>query len=449
MSSPVITLASASKTSISRTSSDQNGKSFRDPSFSSYLSGADETFVLMLRGTRTRGLNSSIAIPHDHVFLRKDQREDTEIDVFDAKKYFNEGLIHTPDIRTRYVPCHQLRKEQRWNAAPSVHSESSRDSQSALLHTVPRNQKTRRTNEKHFLASTGYSCSCGDKSSMNINVSKGVKCSTKSTTTGLVNGKPKPGGRTSGHLVNNSQLDFNCLKFHELGQKVNSDSRSSYPVFNPRSGNQAAKMQVRDEDDTMKRKSAEVFASRILENEKSFLSLEKKLTLSAWDAIVPESTEQNRKIPSDSDAGSTLLEIESFSRSSMQAPDGITARARYAPSEASIDWSVITANAADLSTLSDSEEPKSTISTIPSTTAKKLHAQSMSLSSKTGRFKEMPRRHSSLFSGCTSQKSISVAGDAHIPNEKGFSSNARRQIMKSKSFKPMATFHDGCNAGLF
>ncbi|KAL0447051.1 UNVERIFIED_CONTAM: protein PHYTOCHROME KINASE SUBSTRATE 1 [Sesamum latifolium] len=436
MSLPVITLASTSKTSISHTSSYQNGKSSREPSFSSYLSGAEETFVLTLRGTRTRGTNSSLAIPHDLVFLGKDQTEDTEIDVFDAKKYFND------DIPIRYVPCHQLRKEQPWNAAPSVHSESSHDSQSTLLHTVSRNQKTGRTNEKRFLAS----CSCADKSSTNINVSEGVKCSIKSTSTGLVNEKSKLGGRTSGHLVNNSQLDFHCLKFDELGQKVNSDSSFSYPVFNPRSGNLAAKMQVREEDDTMKRKSAEVFDSTILENGKSFLSLEKRLTLLTWNAIAPDSAEQNRKIPSDSDAGSTLLETESFSRSSMQEPDGITPGACYAPSEASIEWSVITANAADFSILSDSEEPKSTIS---STTAKMLHAQSVSLSSKNGRFKEMPKRHSSILSGCKNQKSVRVAGDAHIPNEKGFSSNARRHLMKSKSFKPMGTFHDGNNAGLF
>ncbi|KAL0408689.1 UNVERIFIED_CONTAM: hypothetical protein Sradi_1803300 [Sesamum radiatum] len=256
---PVITLASTSKTSISHTSSYQNGKSFREPSFSSYLSGAEETFVLTLRGARTRGPNSSIAIPHDRVFLGKDQTEDTEIDVFDAKKYFDD------DIPIRYVPCHQLRKEQPWNTAPSVHSESSRDSQIALLHAVPRNQKTGRTNEKHFLARTGSSCSCADKSSSNINVSKGVKCSTKSTSTGLVNEKSKVGSRTSGHVANNSQLDFHRLKFDELGQKVNSDSSFSYPVFNPRSENWAAKMQLREEDDTMKRKSAEVFDSTILE----------------------------------------------------------------------------------------------------------------------------------------------------------------------------------------
>ncbi|KAL0408688.1 UNVERIFIED_CONTAM: protein PHYTOCHROME KINASE SUBSTRATE 2 [Sesamum radiatum] len=127
----------------------------------------------------------------------------------------------------------------------------------------------------------------------------------------------------------------------------------------------------------------------------------------------------------------------------MQEPDGIT------PSEASIEWSVITANAADFSILSDSEQPKSTISAISSTTAKMLHAQSVSLSSKNGRFKEMPKRHSSILSGCKNQKSVRVAGDAHIPNEEGFSSGARRHLMKSKSFKPMGTFHDGNMAGFF
>ncbi|KAK4399793.1 protein PHYTOCHROME KINASE SUBSTRATE 1 [Sesamum angolense] len=433
MSLPVITLASTSKTSISHTSSYQNGKSFRDPSFSSSLGGAEETFVLTLGGTRTRGLNSSIAIPHDHVFLGKDQTEDTEIDVFDAKKYFNDN------IHIRHVPCRQLRKEQPWNAAPSVHSESSRDSQSVFLHTVPRNQKTGKTDEKRFLARSGCSCSCADKSSMNI-VSKGVKCSTKSTSTGLVNERSRLGGRTSGHLVNNSQLDVHCDK---LGQKVNSDSSFSYPVFNPRSGNWAAKMQVQEEDDTMKRKSAEVYDSTILGKGKSFLSLEKRLTLLTWNAIVPESAEQNRGIPSDSDAGSTLLETESFSRSSMKESDGITPEACYAPSEASIEWSVITANAAD-TILSDSKGLKSTIS---STTAKMLHAQSVSLGSKNGRFKEMPKRQSSILSGCKNHRSVCVAGDAHIPNEKGFSSNARRHLMKSKSFRPMG--HDGNNAGLF
>ncbi|KAL0358081.1 UNVERIFIED_CONTAM: protein PHYTOCHROME KINASE SUBSTRATE 1 [Sesamum calycinum] len=453
MSIPVITLTSAPKTSVS--GPPDVSKRFQDASFSSFLDGGDETFVLKLGGAGTQGVNASISTPHDHVFLAKTKAEETEIDVFNAEKYFNEGLSHSPIVNhspkigsKSLVGHHQQKrhdpleifavKERPSIGARSIRSESSWNSRIALLHTVPRNQQRRKANKKSLLASIGCNCSCADKNSVDID---DYTDENKSKNTGLVNGKSKQGDQSSDHLVRKSQSDHSCVQFDGTELRLNSEDHFSFPVFNSKTGNQAAKMQVQEEDDsTAKRKSLEVFGSPILESGKNSLSLEKKLTVMAtWDAIAAEEI----KIPSissemhndsDSDASSDLFEIESFSKGnpflSRQESDGLsgclTPTTCYAPSEASIEWSVVTASAADFSVLSDSEELR------PSSTTSTPH--------KVGLNSKIPKLRSSILSGCKSQKAVRVAGDVHRANEQGFS-NARRQL-QPVSFTTTTRFHN-------
>lgn len=358
---PVITLTSSSKTGIS--SPPEISKNVREASFSSYLDGAEATFVLKLGAATTPGL---ISTPHDHILRRKNTTDDTEIDVFDAQKYFNDGLNRTPKDEILAI------KEHAPTAPPSIHSESTCNSKSALLHT---NQKPpTKANKKSFLATIGCNCSCADNYSTDIDETSSIK----STTTAKSR-------RGSHHLV---RIDS---KIGEPEVRVNSQGHFTFPVFNPK------------KDEAAKRSPF----------------MEKKLPMMSWDAIAPSSASEDIRIPSissemhndsDSDSSSDLFEIESLSRGnpflSRQASEG------YAPSEASIEWSVITASAADFSLLSDSEE-----FTVPC-------PKKVGINSKFGSFKEIPKLRPSILSGCKNHRAVSVAADAHRPIEHDIS-NAR------------------------
>ncbi|KAK6159966.1 hypothetical protein DH2020_003347 [Rehmannia glutinosa] len=381
---PVITLTSPSTTNTSHPP--EISTSTRDASFSSYLDGAEENFILKLASETTKALNSSISTPHDHIFLGKNKTDDREIDVFDAQKYFNEETHSPTKVVTKNLPTHHQKKddhhpleifaikEKPSKPKLSIRSESSWNSRSALLHTVnPKNQQTRKAIKKSFLASITCNCSCMDKNSVEID--------------DYTPEKSKQGG------------DHSVIRKPDEGH-------FSFPVFNSKSGNQAVKVQLPEINDPVKRKSLEVFGSPILENVKNCSALEKKLTLMTWDAISPEEI----KIPSisseimqndsDSDASSDLFEIESLSKgnpflSRQTSLSGPTTC--YAPSEASIEWSVVTASAADFSVLSDSED-----SPCPK--------KEGSVNSK------IPKLRSGILSGCKSEKAVRIAGDAYRGN---------------------------------
>ncbi|KAL8518728.1 hypothetical protein ACS0TY_009905 [Phlomoides rotata] len=414
MSMPVITLTPSSKTGLS--SPPEISKNVREASFSSYLDGAEATFVLKLAGARTQGL---ISTPHDHILLGKKTTDDREIDVFAAEKYFNEGLNRSPKVCTKDLSSHHHEKdapigilavkEHPPTAPLSIRSESSWNSRSALLHNVSRNQKPRKAN-KSFLATIGCNCSCADNYSTDIDDCVGETNSIKSTSTA----KSRKGDKTNDHLVRKPHSDS---KFGEPELRVNSQGHFTFPVFNSKI------------DEAAKRKSPEVFGSPVME---------KKLPMITWDAIAPSVSEEIR-IPSissemqndsDSDSSSDLFEIESLSKGnpflSRQASGGLsgcrTPTNCYAPSEGSIEWSVITASAADFSVLSDSEE-----FTVPC-------PKKVGINSKHGSFKEIPKLRPSILSGCKNHRAVSIAGDAHKPIELDIS-NAR------KSNTLMTRFH--------
>ncbi|KAH6809473.1 hypothetical protein C2S51_027256 [Perilla frutescens var. frutescens] len=370
MSMPVITMTPPSKTSIPHPP--EIIKNSREASFSSYLDGAEESFLLKLGAANDR----------DGIFLGKNTTDEKEIDVFDAEKYFNDS----PKLISRSLASQQLKKddplamkEQPAIASLSIRSESSWNSRSALLPSVPRTQQLRKANKKSFLTIIGCNCTCADKNSVDID--------DYIPTTGLINGRSK-----------------------QAGDKTNDQMRDT-------SGFSFPKMQL-EREEAAKRRS---------QMNKCF-NMEKKLAVVTWDAIAPSVAEE-LKIPSissemhndsDSDASSDLFEIESLYKDNpfdhRQASDALSGC--YAPSEASIEWSVVTASAADFSVLSDSDDIASTIS-IPCPKKSVGNA-------KTASFKEMPRIRPSLLLGCKSHKAVSVAGDAHAP----------------RHLTPMTRFHD-------
>ena len=92
----------------------------------------------------------------------------------------------------------------------------------------------------------------------------------------------------------------------------------------------------------------------------------------SWDATPKVETENSKGNNNDteSDASSDLFEIESLTgkanpflaRHASDAASGcVTPTTCYAPSEASVEWSVVTASAADFSVMSDYEELRPSI----------------------------------------------------------------------------------------
>ncbi|KAL3501406.1 hypothetical protein ACH5RR_035855 [Cinchona calisaya] len=169
------------------------------------------------------------------------------------------------------------------------------------------------------------------------------------------------------------------------------------------------------------------------------MKLERSLNMFTWDhAIVPQ-VEDNTANSSgmyndtDSDASSDLFEIESFSTNPSQyltrqaSARSITQTTCYAPSKASIEWSVVTTSAAGFSVISDSEELR--------TTATKANPHGVNSRTKPGR--DVPKRRSGILSGCHSQKAVRVVDDVHRTSEK--TSPGRHQ--KPEFLMPMTRFH--------
>ncbi|RAL48424.1 hypothetical protein DM860_005848 [Cuscuta australis] len=130
-----------------------------------------------------------------------------------------------------------------------------------------------------------------------------------------------------------------------------------------------------------------------------------------------------------SEASSDLFEIESFQGGNpnpFDRPIGVPARtSSHAPSEASVEWSVATASAADFSVASDSEEPKMATSSSSSSPSRGR--------SRKGKTKNSPKRIVPGIliptAGCRSEKAVGVAGDAYRRTVTG----GRRKNQSSES----------------
>jgi hypothetical protein len=424
----MVTLASAVNTNPSRTLTfgNDNG-TLRDASFSAYLNGAEETFVRKLADSSRNLMPFIMATTHgdQQADVERKKEDDEEIGVFGAEKYFKGGLMDEDNPRTASMISAkklQYKKAERVHldsmkyisqprSTPSVQSESSWNSQSALLQNVLRNPSRTNTNKvrrKTILAVLGCKyCSCSDKESVEIKEHGDEMVSFQ--------GQREP--RKTDDLA----------KLDRLGVGLNRENCFTFPTSNSEAGSTLPiKLQYQEEKDPEKlRKSIEVFGSPVMENRNKSLGVERRLTMLSWD-VTPRLEELEFSAPSggayndtESDASSDLFEIESLTGKAnpflaRQASDGatsgcVTPTTCYEPSEASIEWSVVTASAADFSVMSDCEE-------LRQTSTRKAGSAIPNAKAETN--KEIQRRRSGILLGCKSQKAVQVAGDAYRTNEK-------------------------------
>ncbi|KAL8227544.1 hypothetical protein R6Q57_015128 [Mikania cordata] len=362
-----------------------------DASFSSYLNDNNKTMVLKL--THPSHINS------------KKKLEDGEIGIFGAEKYFkgvmDDQLSRTTPHSIKHHPKdlqeadEEPSKPKTGSVTPSVRSEASWNSRSGLLandgsRTSHHSSKREKTNAvKSLLISLG--CNCNDNKSVKITENKI-----------LVKEHAKPPVKASGGFIDENKKE-DCF---------------SFPVMNTRP---MIRNEVPQEDESdivhvkTRRNSLEPFGSPVLEKGKKSFSLERKLTMLNWDGVTPRAENIDINIGDNNDAGSDassdLFEIESFSTNgnnsflARQASNGRSSNATlpngYAPSEASIAWSVVTASVAGFSIVSDYEDTK-----MP-----KNQHMTMFKNSRGGADTERMIKGTGILSGCNSHKSVRVSGE--------------------------------------
>ncbi|XP_022968066.1 protein PHYTOCHROME KINASE SUBSTRATE 1-like [Cucurbita maxima] len=331
----------------------------REASFSSYLNHAEQEFVRKLaESTRHRSNNSTITT------TAQEQDED-HIEVFGAEKYFNGGINSPEPIK--FCPENQ-KQSKKPKTCSSTRSEGSWNSQNGLLQSVNRKSSKEIKKKSSQLAKILlYKCYC---------------CNNKSV-----------------EVKNND-------KSHPTKSGINFTFQSSIPEATK---NTALKIQIQG------RKSIEVYGSPNVDA-LNMNHLEKRLSLMAWNDVVPRvkasDSDQIYDEDAGSDASSDLFEIESLtgnpnSTLTRQGSDCSDCVTPTAPSEASIEWSVTTASAADFSVVSDYDEQRL------STTA----AAYMTKSSYESDVENIHWRRSNLLMGCKNQKAVRVADKYDSPAE--------------------------------
>ncbi|XP_047323732.1 protein PHYTOCHROME KINASE SUBSTRATE 1-like [Impatiens glandulifera] len=320
--------------------------------------------------------------------------EDGEIDVFEAEKYFN-GAIDDHEQKSsnlstiingpnKHEPGQYSQNKQRPKVqfgTPSINSESSWNSSSVLLQTTLKNQtpplppQTNKYNNLKTLISNlrcNY-CSCNDKNSV--------------------------------------QVDETSKSIHDktTARDQSTQSSSYLSHSNTKSWTNPCLMN-RDQDQqqqTMQRKSLEVFGSpveRRIPMKPTLIVTHNQPSTSIQEPCMIGRSLDGTYDETGSDASSDLFEIESFTTNTINTPRG------YAPSEASVEWSVVTASVADFSALSDSEDVRTM--SFSSNTRKMVSKQRNSPA------KETERRRSGILLGCKNYKAVRVAGDAYRSNTK-------------------------------
>ncbi|KAK8508150.1 hypothetical protein V6N13_055603 [Hibiscus sabdariffa] len=339
--------------------------------------------------------------------FQKNNGEDGEIGVFGAEKYFN-GAIDVGAGGPNPIPTKKdsnllCRKHEEISqeptkplAPPSIRSESSWNSQNPLLHNPPRPKPSKPVNGKSFFSSlAGCKCYCFDTNSIDIEV-------------GEISFK-RP----------NSEAVVLQSKQNKTTAAVKEDL-FTFPTMNSTVGVGSIKVPSQGDVDEIGRKSLEVFGSPVLgvgvgRRNKS-LNLERRRKMLSWDHAIP-------KVENDteSDASSDLFEIESLTGKPNHC---------YAPSEASIEWSVVTASAADY----DERRPSSTSLSSPIKTFPATANETTKINKE---FRVQSPRSSGLL-GCNSSKAVKIAGDVHKTNQKAGLDPRLRRV--SDSYMPVTRF---------
>lgn len=370
--------------------------------------------------------------------------QEGEISVFGAERYFNMKLHDHDHINTKSSKnIGEYKKEVNNNNNNQVHhhhhqritrtpsrpgtpsscSEVSWNSQTTLLPNLVRNPSLKKKNK--FFSSLSCGGSCSDKKS--IHVHKEEEEVRKHhhhqlIVNQIVPLKPPQQQRSSTNNV--------------IKQKDHEDDHQqqhfAFPILNPggvqastlelEQGNKKKKTAIEDEEEELPRESLEVFGSNTrMKCDVVAISLERKLSMLTWDAIPKPSvhvsststasgTTRINNEDLESEASSDLFEIENISCSTdfqpmftRQVSGGMsscmTHTSRYEPSEASIDWSVVTSSA-----VGDYDENKLAANSRSSTSYFMAKTKSGTIIGK-----EVQRNRQSGILGCKSHKSVRVA----------------------------------------
>ncbi|TKY69688.1 PHYTOCHROME KINASE SUBSTRATE 1 [Spatholobus suberectus] len=450
--------------------SPNNNYHLRDASFSSYLNNKEE--ILAESG---HGFISNRKEP-----LGVKKEDDGEIGVFEAEKYFNgEETESPPRVANNDANKHQQQHQKDEQTAlvtskykvqygtPSVRSESSLNSQNALLQGAVRNSSRNMKNKlqrKSFLAGLGCKCYCSDKNSVDISDHAGEISFNKNATHGKTSSRSifnaDPDANHSGKMTKpHAELLINKGVYFQrpekLGVGLSRENSLAFSAVNPSSGNQLVKMQLQQVEKP--RNSLEVFGSPILDSRSKSLSFDKRLAKTSWDAP-PKIEETDFSANSggnyndaESDASSDLFEIESLTGKSnsflARSTSNVVSTCAspttcYAPSEASIEWSVVTASALEYSAMSDYDDQRSI-----ATTRSPIRTSLVSSNDKPKVTKEMHRRRPSMMLGCKSQKAVGVAVDAFTAYEKASSNTLTPR--RSDTFPHVTEFKTQTKEGSF
>ncbi|XP_019455658.1 PREDICTED: protein PHYTOCHROME KINASE SUBSTRATE 1-like isoform X2 [Lupinus angustifolius] len=450
----VIIASTSSNSSIHQlqTFNSQNNNSnnhLRDASFSSYLNIHEKTFAESSQNLDLEGVK---------------KEEDGEIEVFEAEKYFNGEEVDSTKVAKVDGKKYKYQKDEQTaletmeytiqHGTPSVRSESSWNSQSALLQSSIRNRKNK-VKKKSFLAGLGCKCSCSDKNSVDVSDHAGEISFNKTPTYGVAHGKTTPkklfnADLDANHSVKISKPHAELLINKGVYFQKQENSIAEFSTVNSSLGNQLIKMQL--EEAETPRKSLQVFGSPILDRRGKSLTFDKKLAMPSWEGtnkmeefnFSANSGGKYNDDDAESDASSDLFEIESLTgnsnntflcRPTSNVASGCGSPSFYAPSEASIEWSVVTASAVEYSAMSDYEDQRS-VATIRSP----IRTSYTSSNGKPKASREMPKQRPGMLLGCKSHKAVGVADNAFKTSEKPRSNSQFRR--RSDTFSQVTRFQE-------
>lgn len=344
----------------------------RDDSFSTYLALVRESFPPEIGSPTPESLSCQ-------VILNRRRTADGEIEIFDAEKYFSgvmdgdappapENGLGTPSKKEVKV---RVRSRSR---AGSTSSETSCNSRSQLLrdsrkHPIPCGQRD--ANGKRFLSV--FPCPCSRKNATDVDKEALSDARSDNLKKQLVQHGERCGG--DDHLV--SELTLKRISPGLIKQEV----FAFPPCLSSVAGEVTVGKEVKEEE-------------QVGRGPKVVVGQRRSFTMLTSSKIVV-GDEGGRDDDVRSEASSDLFEIESLSMTSH--PFISHGGTESAPSEASIEWSVVTASVANFSIASESEDQMASL--------------------------RRPRRASGsgLLLGCVSDKAVNVtAGTAKMPERISF-----------------------------
>lgn len=394
----------------SNNSTRDNLANLRVDSFSSYLKAEeDNNFAFKTIGPPVQDATIAFVFPQQASvtvgtpkYQERTKSKDGELNIFGADKYFNMKLDYgaVPTTVVKYggqmnkgmVDLPYLKPSCRTGTQSICSEASSFNSQSALLQNLQTSKsqtKQKKMTGRRFLSSFGCQGPCLDKKAVSVD-------------------------ETIGH------------------GKVSKLALSSGPSMRDKLSI------VKNQDPSIEeqRKSLEVFGSDKMRKGEIAGNLERKLSMLTWDAIpkvqdIPITTIGSGTVGDDmaSDASSDLFEIENISssgyghmnsqtRGDNYVPTGCISpiTTQYAPSEASIEWSVITSSAADYSSVI-SDYGEKWISIAANTTSR-INAANKNTNTKYAVGKEGQKTRPGGLLGCKSNKAVSVVETVYKTGEK-------------------------------